>query len=599
MPYYDTTNIDASMKEKYPIFIVIAYFLLKEFNLNDLELYLQLYVVQTTINLNRAKLLNQKSLVKLRKYQLRFANSNFFSKTKELKLFATKVIDLQKISPIYAKENQATVFSHTLLHSKRNNYGLVILEHLYRTEIASAVNRSYMTNHSKSQVLSTLLTHNNLLGTLYVEIQNDYTDIKQELKNIEQSQLLNLASFIKIKAQNAFINKLNIAYLPTRCFVQAVFDEVINSYQTGQIRPALGNPNIFVGYQINAILQRIQRDYEAVVNININVAPVHGLNNSQSTHTASVHETSSESALKLYARYHDNINTDEKLGDVLTRFHSWINALPLSSTENNFNLRLTAARRAYSRLSNPNYTYKDPVSNVSTRLLLGLTYLAINDTEQSIGSLQDAGLALIDGMYQIQREYNINSQGRDTCGDDRCCCSPGTFNKIIESICSIHKDVIISFVTPTTAGLKLQCVVKQEALRYLTDLKNISQTKYKKICNDIISATNNEIIAAIYSRVADVMHEEFGRYLYKDGGKENLAFIALINTAEFVDLSKLPDIIAEQAKIEGITLLEMAQTTFENQQINNDVLLEANTESFSEPSHSIRSPMSTHGMFAA
>jgi hypothetical protein len=95
-------------------------------------------------------------------------------------------------------------------------------------------------------------------------------------------------------------------------------------------------------------------------------------NPSQSTHTASVHKSVSESAAQLRAHYNDNI-----VGDNLERFikdiSTWLTEVPGNS------LQTMAAKRCFPRLMAVDYTFTDPTSGVSMRQLLALAWIAIHD----------------------------------------------------------------------------------------------------------------------------------------------------------------------------------------------------------------------------
>lgn len=68
---------------------------------------------------------------------------------------------------------------------------------------------------------------------------------------------------------------------------------------------------------------------------------------------------------------------------------------------------------------------------------------------------------LFDGLYEIQRGYNLNPQGIDDQGADTPICTSGTFNKLMETmqVAGVEEAQII-FVTKQTATLKLQASLK-------------------------------------------------------------------------------------------------------------------------------------------
>ncbi len=122
----------------------------------------------------------------------------------------------------------------------------------------------------------------------------------------------------------------------------------------------------------------------------------------------------------------------------------------------------------------PNYVYTDPTSGVNTRELLALSWLAVNDDGVRTGSFDDAKNQFIEGLYEIQRGYNLSEAGVDLHGSDVFICSGGTFNKLLEKLSGVHPDVTIEFITPELAALKLPIIVKEEVVSYLAAKANPS-----------------------------------------------------------------------------------------------------------------------------
>ncbi len=130
-------------------------------------------------------------------------------------------------------------------------------------------------------------------------------------------------------------------------------------------------------------------------------------NPNQSTHTASIHVSATESANRLFRRYGAGIS-----GLALTRticeLQAWLN-----SESSEHSLKLRAAKRCLERLITRDYSFVDPVSHVSTKQLLALVWIAIHDNAQRVGTLADAKSLFIEGLYEAQREYNLSETGVD------------------------------------------------------------------------------------------------------------------------------------------------------------------------------------------
>ncbi len=259
----------------------------------------------------------------------------------------------------------------------------------------------------------------------------------------------------------------------------------------------------------------------------------HVFNDGQSTHSASVHQSVSASATKLFQRYGTQLSGNG-LNELMHQLIHWGNELPADNS-----LNTEAAKRCLKRLTAIYYTYTDEVSKVSTRELLALSWLAIHDEANRMGSLDDAKMQFIEGLYEIQRGYNLSELGVDDGNpDDQSICIAGTFNKLMEKLQGLHPDVEVLFITQQAAALKFPLVVKEEAMKYLTELSQqqptgLSTELLKQIQDEGVSAILKHISKNVTNRILD----EFGA-LYNNSA-ENGLFKALMATAEYVDLGDL------------------------------------------------------------
>ncbi len=272
-------------------------------------------------------------------------------------------------------------------------------------------------------------------------------------------------------------------------------------------------------------------DIAAIVPVVMN-GPVN-INGQQSTHTASVHRTVSESATKLLDRYGaqlDGLNLDT----IIATINTWAHALP----PGNFN---DTAKRCVERLTAPHYTYSDVVSDVSTRQLLALSWIAVHDDSLRISSLADAEKQFCTGLYEIQREYNLSETGIDLGGEDLHACSGGTFNKLMEKLVNIHPDVHIEFITMDTATLKFKTVIKDEANQYLCKRANpLTLNSFLSVTNHLkqLEKDGVEVIwDDIKYKVATRMFEEFhSLFVSKDDAK----FTDFIDAGQYLEMDRLP-----------------------------------------------------------
>jgi hypothetical protein len=269
------------------------------------------------------------------------------------------------------------------------------------------------------------------------------------------------------------------------------------------------------------------------------------LNDAQSTHTSSVHRTVSESATKLIHRY-PNVMDPTTLNQLITTISAEINALPDGNPQNE------AAKRCMVRLGSPEYAYTDASSGVNTRELIALSWRAIHDDEVRVGNLADATRQFVEGLYEIQRGYNLSPTGEDLQGEDSTICSAGTFNKLMEKLKGIHPDVDIEVISSTLATLKLPIVVKEEVNHYLAARANPSTvselTQFTQQIAQIKEEGVEVIWDAIKDRVAMRIFDEFGS-LYND--QNDPRFTGFIEAGKDVDLGELPSFQREVSQSKG------------------------------------------------
>lgn len=245
--------------------------------------------------------------------------------------------------------------------------------------------------------------------------------------------------------------------IPPHMLTTQSYARMVNIAQEYRERTAEGR-NVFERY-VREELLGLQRAHG---NLNVNAQPV--FNHRQSTHTASVHHTVSKSAKKLALHYQHQISR-ANLEKHLTALDQWMKQLPASDKN-------AAAKRCFNSLQQSNYHFgfTDPVSQVSTKQLLALCWIAIHDTEHLDGTLADAQLALVNGLYEANREYNLSETGTDRENQtDSPACTSGTFNKLITTLWGRHPDVTIHYITKTSFADKLKLIIKQEAEKYLIE----------------------------------------------------------------------------------------------------------------------------------
>ncbi|MES2142621.1 MAG: hypothetical protein V4471_07075 [Pseudomonadota bacterium] len=257
------------------------------------------------------------------------------------------------------------------------------------------------------------------------------------------------------------------------------------------------------------------------------------INDNQSTHRASVHQSVSESATRLANRYPSIISDKTRLKEIIEWIEGYVNNLPDNFERN----KAKAAKNCIVRITN-SYTFIEPISKVSIQELLALFWSAIHDDANRVGSLEDAKKQLIDGLYEIQRGDNLSDTGVDLGGFDRPICPAGTFNKLIEKLQGIHPDCEIQFITNEIFSLKLRIVTCEEAMRYLEASANPNTAEELSIFTRLMAQIQKEGVGVIWdhiqANITNRMTDEFGSF-YEDKS----FFMALIEAGQYANLPDL------------------------------------------------------------
>ncbi|MGC1853934.1 MAG: hypothetical protein WA659_00950 [Candidatus Aquirickettsiella sp.] len=298
------------------------------------------------------------------------------------------------------------------------------------------------------------------------------------------------------------------ARIPSHLLTQTVFNQLIEFSQ-----------------QLNSE-QLILRYVNQLINI-----PAAGINNAQSTHTASIHASISVSATKLKNRYAKKLSSIG-LEEIVTKIKNDVLDLPDS-------LINEAAKNCITRIITID-DFTDPKSGISIKELLALSYLARNDIENRFGSLADADKQFIEGLYEIQRGYNLSEENRDDGKVDKPICTAGTFNKLLEKLFGIHPDIELRFITKETAARKFPIIVQEEVKNYLQPLSKPETRKdfysFIKLIEPILTEGLDIIWDEIKFPVTIRLFDEFST-LYPDREK-SAGFKDLIDSGKYVELGK-------------------------------------------------------------
>ncbi len=420
---------------------------------------------------------------------------------------------------------------------------------------AAQANRNAVAGHQKPEKVASaliLLNRTGLLTGRAAQANRNTVAGHQKLKylilaieTLKDAGLLTAETaqsvFVSVAITHAASMSCHIwGRIPSHRLTRAHFNEIIRICEWDREMERVFGQHVSVGrarfsaYVDREILHGIPQA-GAPQTVALRTLPRQAFNPTQSTHTASVHETVSQSAKNLTALYGTKI-AGNGLDKIIKNISKWLTAVRGNSLE------IAAAKRCLPRITAPNYSFTDPLSKVSTGQLLAFAWIAIHDEKKRIGALNDAKNLLINGLYEIQRGDNISEAGVDNNQpNDLSICKPGTFNKIMEKLCGVHPEVKISFITLEGAGRKLKIVVNETAMAYLRGLANAPEGHQNllELIAKIKEPKNQNSAEAIWDDIKDEvtnkMFDEF-KSLWKNN-KSSIDFWGFMSTGVDVLLS--------------------------------------------------------------
>ncbi len=436
----------------------------------------------------------------------------------------TDTIEFLSMVGMLSEENFEAVKSH------RRPTGFVLaLMSLYGAGMLKAENFEIMQRYPAPNEMAAVL---NLLYAAKILNQRNFEAVQSfsepvvvasALHQLHSRQILDQRNFSALLQHRVLLSGAIWDRLPLHIVTLEVFNEFLQ-------RARQANPE-----------EQIQAYVAYLLNNNPDNAL---LNDSQSAHTASVHQSVSESASKLLARYGAQIQ-GASLACMVSQLTNFINGISDEGEKNK------AAKRRILRITAIDYIFIDKRSKVSLRQLLALVYLAILDENHREGSLQDAKKMLIEALYEIQCGYNLSEQGQYLGGEDRCICISGTFNKLIEKLHGIHSDCKVRFVNSRTVSLKLPIIVQEQSLAYLLSLASPDNRQDFLAFTQLIQRLKTQGIEVIWNSIKEsVMTKLFDEFSDFYQNKENKDLLALVHEGQCAALSdKVLTIFEETIRI--------------------------------------------------
>lgn len=261
------------------------------------------------------------------------------------------------------------------------------------------------------------------------------------------------------------------------------------------------------------------------------------LNGRQSTHTASVHATGSESAHRLWTRYQTILCAAGKIEQIMVEIGQDLNRLPAD-------YKYVIAKRSWKRMMTGSFCeFTDPLSKVTLYQLIGLFWIALHDravghVPQSAANTIDFAqqklpLALslfVDALYELQRDGNMDTDGKDDLYpvDRLPSCASGSFNKLLEKLTGLHPDVQLLVVSKAGATTKLKHLVEVKAFEYTK--AQIIATRDSGFVHPSPIVLDDNLLASIWDNIQDEiaveLFQEYGSLFPK--GAQSEAFISFV-----------------------------------------------------------------------
>lgn len=220
------------------------------------------------------------------------------------------------------------------------------------------------------------------------------------------------------------------------------------------------------------------------------------VNKSQSTHEKSVEKSIADSARRLEtAREAEKKSVDGLIAD----FRNWLNEITPKTDQTE------EAKKCFERLLKTDFKHKE--LGFTMVQALALTQFAIDDEKNHLPGVQKGNIqeAIVEGLYEIERGYNLDEQGKDEKNQESLnICLGGSFNKFFEKLHGRHTLVEILFVTKETAGLKARQILSDSFLKLSEEKKAEVAKEWKKS-----GAPPDEFIDSQCQQVRDELFREF------------------------------------------------------------------------------------------
>lgn len=313
--------------------------------------------------------------------------------------------------------------------------------------------------------------------------------------------------------------------LPTHQVTAEFLNHILNIYSQNELTLAVRVQTIvdFLNHGFQQNNYQLQRTPQQ-----------NNINYSQSVHGKIMSGTAYYSAKRLRDLYKDKFKVAKGVTEVKRDL--------LEHTKNSAMLQLKkdASLRCLDNIKNQYFNYIDKKhSGLDINMLLLCCWEAVHDDKHRVQhvDLTTAKDALVEGLYRMQRSYNLNEQDIDDLQTDRTSCQEGAFILLVASLHTIHQSVEIKYITQEQASLKLPAVIKSSVSTYLKKQKErLDKQDFETLLSKLTTDGIEFIWQGIKVQVVHLMLNEFGGIYSND--PENPHFLALINTYIDVDMTQ-------------------------------------------------------------
>ena len=241
------------------------------------------------------------------------------------------------------------------------------------------------------------------------------------------------------------------------------------------------------------------------------------INKPQSTHTAAIHQSVSQSAKNLFEKFNKQLNIAREINNLKEQITNFQPNAHISDHQKQ------AALRSFEKP----IKITDLQSGVSYNQLIALTFIAAKNDEYRHHTFNDYLEAIILALYEVKRGYNLNEAGIDDMHeDDATICASGSFNKIVEKMVGILPDCEIKNINSEVIYLKLFSIIKSEIINLFTKPNTIILPKSTESTDDstlldeilIKDASCNQqqsLKTKLINNITIILEEEFKGHLDK------------------------------------------------------------------------------------